>query len=279
MVPLSAGAIEKGEKLYFQGFLKAIDDEDWASPARGIPVVAGGPVKEWWTIGYRPDEIPMIGISTDHGHYFLQEPSEAYAPVNKDLVDKTTLTKLVFNALKDYPASDPPYEDCLTTLTSEAFSMGLEFFTEDKLLLHAEYVLDVMATQDEEEADESKLGNSRFAARLKTKAGHIGPRKRVGQLHVPAQAREMLRTTSKPREFSKATTTPLVNSVFDSFSNLRNQLKKQQGSSTSAQNNNDKSKCGQCEACRRPHGCGKCEGCESLDDFDGHPSDKPVRAF
>ena len=59
-----------------------------------VPVMDAGPVVEWWVTGFDGGDRHIVGISTAVADYYLNEPSETYAPFMVDLNRKAWITKV-----------------------------------------------------------------------------------------------------------------------------------------------------------------------------------------
>jgi len=73
--------------MLFSGYIRALTD--MSNLTEGTPAVQdGGHVHGWWICGYGPGESPIVGITTEYAHYYLNEPSPVYAPVMRKMYER-----------------------------------------------------------------------------------------------------------------------------------------------------------------------------------------------
>ena len=150
--------------------------------------------------------------------------------------------------------------------------IGLPKFTEDILLHHAQFICDQVVSFDESAGDGDELLITTPAIRALIDLAGItfkkGKTVRKNKKLISRKQEEewrngLIRKAQKEKKagWTKATTTPLVNNVFDSF--FPDQL---------ANNNETKGmkrvRCGVCEPCQQPD-CGTCTNCKSMIKFGG----------
>ena len=91
--------------------------------------------------------------------------------------------------------------------------------------------------------------------------------------------RAMLPKTSRPTDYTMATTTPLVRHVFEKIFHNQMQLDERKSKELfDLQSGNLKEFCGICEGCTRPD-CGKCGGCKKMLKYGGDGKSKKAVSF
>ena len=143
LVNLTWGLIEEGKTVYFSGYIKGVFDGKPHSTDNGVPVIMGGPVQEFWSTGFEAGEQPVIGITTKQADYYLKEPHNTYKPLIQELTERTALSKLVIEVIKEamMHSSDLTYDDGLERVADRAQSVGIDMFSEEVLLRHAEAII------------------------------------------------------------------------------------------------------------------------------------------
>jgi hypothetical protein len=56
-----------------------------------VPVARGGPVRKYWITGHGMDEVTKVGITTDRGHYYLENPSPEFRDKMKEFFKKVSI--------------------------------------------------------------------------------------------------------------------------------------------------------------------------------------------
>ncbi|KAB7504337.1 DNA (cytosine-5)-methyltransferase PliMCI [Armadillidium nasatum] len=251
LCPFDGGLIEKNVLLYFSGFLKPIYDEN-PSIEDGIPASEIGPINEWWISGFDGGERALIGFSTPFAEYILMEPSEVYSPFFNAVQEKIYLSKLVIELL--IHTIEPSYEDLLLKIQTAVPPQGILSFSEDSLLRHAQFICDQVHNFDLAGEDgEERFILSPCIRSLINLAGVTLGKRRTTQLRV--------RKKIDMPKFTKATTTPLVMNLFESF--FADQIGEQKKSLTVR-----RARCGVCEVCQEPD-CGNCRNCKDMVKFGG----------
>ncbi|CAD1477928.1 unnamed protein product [Heterotrigona itama] len=260
LCPFDTGLIEKNVVLYFSGYMKPIYEEN-SCPEGGVPTKDMGPINEWWVSGFDGGELALVGFTTAFAEYILMEPAEAYAPFMDSVKEKIYMSKIVIEFLLD--EVNPTYEDLLNKLQTIVPPKGLSRFTEDSLLLYAQFICDQVISFDASaESEDSLLITSPCMRALVTLAG-VTLNKRIALRRT--QSRD---SKNKKIIWTKATTTKLVNNMFETF--FYDQIAK----------NNDKEisrpkrqRCGVCETCQQPD-CGVCTSCKNMVKFGGSGKNK-----
>ena len=78
----------------------------------------GGPVTSWWIIGYGAGETAVAGISTDHAHYSLVDPSDAYVPMLQTFNAKVQMSKIIVDRLTEADQMKEQVRSFWTSLSS-----------------------------------------------------------------------------------------------------------------------------------------------------------------
>ncbi|XP_025835356.1 DNA (cytosine-5)-methyltransferase PliMCI-like, partial [Agrilus planipennis] len=257
LCPFDSGLIESDVLLYVSGYLKPVYDED-TSPNNGIPTKDMGPINEWWVSGFDGGEKALVGFSTAYGDYYVQEPSEEYAPFMKTVRQKIGLSKVVIEFLLDECWQQPSYEDLLQRLRAT----GNPDLSEEALLTHAQFVFDQVMSFDNCAGEDDDLLVTTPCMRnlIKISGVTFKAGKKMGRFKKGAVKGKDKTGKQSVQHWSKAATTKLVRNVFETF--FVDQIDK-----------NDKipfrkKRCGVCEACQTPD-CGQCSHCKDMKKFGG----------
>ncbi|KAG8247308.1 DNA (cytosine-5)-methyltransferase 1, partial [Homalodisca vitripennis] len=254
LCPFDGGLIERNVLLYFSGYIKAIYEENPEAEG-GIPVKDMGPINEWWVSGYDGGERALIGFSTAYGEYYLMEPCEAYAPLMESVKEKIYMGKLVIEFLLE--EENASYEDLLNKLQTTVPPFGTTTLTEDSLLRHAQFVCDQVLSFDTgaDNTDDLLITSPCMRALVKLAGVTFGQRRAMRRSEKKDFKKKKL------AGWSKATTTPLVSDVFETF--FSDQL-----DSDASSKGPKRRRCGVCEACQLSD-CGTCPSCVDMIKFGG----------
>nr|XP_034189663.1 DNA (cytosine-5)-methyltransferase PliMCI-like [Osmia lignaria] len=248
------GLIEKNVVLYFSGYMKPIYEEN-PSPEGGMPTKDIGPINEWWVSGFDGGELALIGFNTAFAEYILMEPAEAYAPFMDSVREKIYMSKIVIEFLLD--EVNPTYEDLLHRLQTIVPPKGLARFTEDSLLRYAQFICDQVISFDASaRPEDSLLITSPCMRALITLAG-VTLKKRIALRGTHSKDQK------KKITWTKATTTKLVNNMFETF--FSDQIATNGDKEISGPK---RQRCGICEICQQPD-CGVCTACKDMIKFGG----------
>eukprot|EP00095_Tigriopus_kingsejongensis_P000286 maker-scaffold253_size237113-snap-gene-1.26 protein:Tk00286 transcript:maker-scaffold253_size237113-snap-gene-1.26-mRNA-1 annotation:"dna cytosine-5-methyltransferase 1" len=252
LVALDQGVVETGKELLFSGFLKVVTDD---SPLAddGIPVRDAGPLEQWWIHGFEEGSTLTLGVSTDSGHYFLSQPSKEYKPFMAELSFKGHLAKLAVEFMMACNRSRLPieYEDLLASLEGESHPELEHPINEDALIRHGNFILaQVQSLEEAGDYDEDlyMMESDCVAALiersgLRTKPTPVSNKpKRIGAI-------------VKKLALSKATTTPLVRSVFERL--FGGQFAEPETVQTKQR------RCQVCPGCMLTLDCGQCSSCQT----------------
>ncbi|TRY63131.1 hypothetical protein TCAL_04277 [Tigriopus californicus] len=259
LVPLDRGVIENDKDVMFSGYLKVVTDD---SPLveNGVAVFDGGPLEQWWAYGFEEGSRLTIGVSTESGHYCLTAPSEHYKPLFQEVLFKGHLAKLVveFLALCNQNRIPMDYEDLLASLEGESHPELPYPVNEDALIRHADFILSQVQSFEEaaDSFEEIFMMNSECIAALIERAG-LRP-KSIRKMVRPNKVASVV----KKLVLSKATTTPLVRSVFERLFGA------QFADEDVSQKTQRKRRCQVCEACTSAD-CGTCSNCKNMIKFGG----------
>ncbi|ESN92163.1 hypothetical protein HELRODRAFT_116156 [Helobdella robusta] len=270
LCPFDSGLLEKNVELYFSGYIKPIYDDNPSIEAGGICTRNMGPINQWWTAGFDGGEVPVVGFSTAFAEYILLSPSDAYKPFWDAVSDKTQLSKVVIEFLKESIEKDeqPSYEDLVNRIqVSDRFFLSSNRFTEDSLLQHAQFIIDQLQSYDDTADTEDVLLIIQPCIRTLVKLTGVTlgrKNKSFGNTQQTnrktRQQQQIAAKTAQKKKDSKATVTPLVREVFDSL--FKGQIEGQSSAATKRR------RCGVCEACQMPD-CGKCRSCMDMIKFGG----------
>ncbi|KAG0729876.1 DNA (cytosine-5)-methyltransferase 1 [Chionoecetes opilio] len=181
-------------------------------------------------------------------------PSEVYSPNVEAVREKIYLSKIVIEFMVSNPEAS--YEDLLNRLETAVPPSGLNKMTEDTLLRHAQFVCDQAHNFDQAgDDDEDMLITAPCIRAVITLAGiTLGKR------------RALRRGAQKPKvekvpKWTKATTTPLVRNLFESF--FPEQIEAGQDPAAAR-----RTRCDVCDVCQKPD-CGACRNCKDMVKFGG----------
>jgi len=199
----------------------------------------------------------FLGFGTSFADYYLLAASELYAPLMTELEEKVYLSKTVIELLAEDDTTE--YEDLLSKVQTAMMPSGARV-SEDSLLRYAQFVCDRVYHFDQAGAeDEPQLILSPCMRTLIQLSGITLGRRRATRKLEKREPKE------KKPAWTKATTTPLVLHVFESF--FRDQL--DQGEEKFGPNSAPRrTKCGICEACQNTD-CGQCSSCRDMVKFGG----------
>ncbi|XP_066590215.1 DNA (cytosine-5)-methyltransferase 1-like isoform X2 [Prorops nasuta] len=251
-----SGLVEKNVMLYFSGYIKPIYEEN-SSPEGGVPTKDMGPINEWWLSGFDGGEFALIGFNTAFAEYILMEPSEAYAPFMDSVKEKIYMSKIVIEFLLD--EVNLSYEDLLNKLQTIVPPKGLIKFTEDSLLRHAQFICDQVMSFDASAGPEDSLLITSTCMRALVNLAGVILGKKTGLRRIQRKDQKV-----KKPVWTKATTTNLVNNMFETF--FADQLAKNDDKDTIT--GPKRQRCGICEACQQPD-CGSCSACRDMIKFGG----------
>ncbi|CAK9832323.1 DNA (cytosine-5)-methyltransferase PliMCI [Anthophora retusa] len=254
------GLIEKNVVLYFSGYMKPIYEEN-SCPEGGVPTKDMGPINEWWVSGFDGGELALIGFTTAFGEYILMEPSEAYAPFMDSVKEKIYMSKIVIEFLLD--EINPTYEDLLNRLQTIVPPKGLSRFTEDSLLRYAQFICDRVISFDASATPEDPLLITSPCMRALVTLAGVTLNKRIALRRTQSKDQK-----SKKITWTKATTTKLVNNMFETF--FSDQIATNSDKEISGPKRH---RCGICETCQQPD-CGTCTACKDMIKFGGSGKSK-----
>lgn len=243
LCPFDSGLIENNKLLYFSGYVKPVYEEN-ADTEGGLPTKDMGPINEWWVSGFDGGEKALLGFSTAYGEYYLMEPSDEYEPFMRTVKEKVFMSKLVIEYLISENWQNPSYEDLLNHLGTIVPPEYIGTLTEESLLRHAQFICDQVTSfgSVDDEGDENMLITTPCMRSLVKLAGvTFGKRKTIRR----TDRKDFKKKSSM--KWSKATTTALVQEVFESF--FPEQLDKTKDHTIR------RKRCGVCEACQLPD-CG-----------------------
>ncbi|KZC09572.1 PREDICTED: DNA (cytosine-5)-methyltransferase PliMCI-like [Dufourea novaeangliae] len=254
------GLIEKNIVLYFSGYMKPIYEEN-ACPAGGVPTKDMGPINEWWVAGFDGGELALIGFTTAFAEYILMDPAEAYTPFMDSVKEKIYMSKIVIELLLD--EVNPTYEDLLNKLQTIVPPKGLSRFTEDSLLRYAQFVCDQVISFDASARPEDPLLITSSCMRALITLAGVTLNKRIALRRTQPRDQK-----NKKSVWTKATTTKLVNNMFETF--FSDQLATNNEKEVSGPKRH---RCGICETCQQPD-CGVCSACKDMIKFGGSGKSK-----
>ncbi|XP_076172771.1 DNA (cytosine-5)-methyltransferase PliMCI [Ptiloglossa arizonensis] len=254
------GLIEKNVVLYFSGYMKPIYEEN-ACPEGGVPTKDMGPINEWWVSGFDGGELALVGFTTAFAEYILMEPAEAYAPFMDSVKEKIYMSKIVIEFLLD--EINPTYEDLLNKLQTIVPPKGLSRFTEDSLLRYAQFICDQVISFDTSARPEDPLLITSPCMRALVTLAGVTLNKRIALRRTQPRDQK-----NKKISWTKATTTKLVNNMFETF--FSDQLATNNEKDVSGPKRH---RCGVCETCQQPD-CGVCSACKDMTKFGGSGKSK-----
>ena len=233
-----------------------------------------GPVEIIWNCGFDGTDKNLIGVTTATADYYLTAPHEFYREVYDEIDFKMFLSKAVIEFLLEAHKSEEgmDYEDLTSYLEGVVPSNPSWTVNEDNLIKNADYVMSQVSSFDEAgDYDEAAfMMSSPCITELLKRAGLT--KDKVKKAQVKRNNAGSAASKMKKAVFVKATTTPLVRSVFEEF--FRHQL---------AEMDDDKKvkgarqkRCNQCEACMNKE-CGDCVACKDMKKFGGTGKSKQVR--
>ncbi|KAF5294330.1 hypothetical protein FQR65_LT10783 [Abscondita terminalis] len=251
LCPFDTGLIEANKLLYFSGYVKPIYEED-ASTENGIPTMDMGPINEWYISGFDGGEKALVGFSTAFADYYLMQASGEYEPLMKIMRTKIILAKIIIEFLLDEGWKQPSYEDLLQRLEAT----GDPELTEDTLLRHAQFICHQVTSFDSTANGDEELLITAPCMRTLVKMSGV-------TFHARKKMRKIQNKGIKKKSmtWSKATTTNLVQEVFETF--FVDQIDKGKD-----EKGPRRKRCGVCEACQTPD-CGKCSHCRDMLKFGG----------
>ncbi len=274
VVPFGSGLVERNAELLFSGYVKPVYDDN-PSLDGGVAVFDGGPINEWWTTGFDGGERHLIGVSTELAHYYLTAPSDAYAPFMEDVDRKVFVAKLVVERLLEARETmeNVEHEDLLHMLEGRAPPGSDKKFTNDDLVKYSEFIVDQVYNFEEagDDDEDAWMMESPCIKEIITISGIKRNRSRGGSGGGRIRSGGALSAQQKMKKavFTKATTTPLVRFVFESF--FKDQIaedgKKIQGPR--------KRRCGKCDGCLAPN-CKVCSHCLDMKQYGGKGTGKQV---
>uniref|UniRef100_A0A8C5CVZ0 DNA (cytosine-5)-methyltransferase n=1 Tax=Gadus morhua TaxID=8049 RepID=A0A8C5CVZ0_GADMO len=258
LCPFDAGLIEKNVELYFSCVVKPIYDDNPCLDG-GVPAKKLGPINAWWITGFDGGEKALIGFTTAFADYILMQPSEEYSYIFALMQEKIYMSKIVVEFLQKNP--DVSYEDLLNKIETTVPPAGLNFnsFTEDTLLRHAQFVVEQVESYDEAgDQDEQPIIVTPCMRDLIKLAGVTLGKRRAARRQAIRHPTKIEKDLKGP---TKATTTKLVYTIFDTFfSDQIDQIDKDGGIK--------RQRCGVCEVCQSSD-CGKCVACKDMIKFGG----------
>ena len=254
------GLIEKNVVLYFSGYMKPIYEEN-ACPEGGVPAKDMGPINEWWVSGFDGGELALVGFTTAFAEYILMEPAEPYAVFMDSVKDKIYMSKIVIEFLLD--EINPTYEDLLNKLQTIVTRKGLSRFTEDSLLRYAQFICDQVISFDASARPEDPLLITSPCMRALITLAGVTLNKRIAQRRTQSKDQK-----NKKVAWTKATTTKLVNNMFETF--FSDQLATSKDKELLGPKRH---RCGVCETCQQPD-CGTCSACKDMTKFGGSGKSK-----
>jgi len=255
LCPFDAGLIEKNIELFISGYVKPVYDE---SPGKegGVCTKRMGPINEWWVTGFDGGESALIGFSTAFAEYILMEPSDDYAPFMNAVSEKICMSKIVIEFVLS--STESSYEELLNKVETTVPPENCSKLTEDSLLRHAQFLVEQVesfdSAADEDEEREPLIASACMRDLIKLAGVTLGKRRELRGVKLKNKVKTALGPTL-------ATTTPLVQYVFDTF--FKDQL-----DTKDQQDTKRKKRCGVCEVCQQPD-CGNCRNCKDMVKFGG----------
>jgi len=260
--------IEKGKTLYFSGYLKAIwhTGNPSTDPDIAVPIgqfLLGG----WWNAGF-DGGLPNTGFTGECGDYYLQQPSDIYAPLMRECNEKVFITKQVIEFLeKNYESHltigmGAEYEDLLNSISEAVPPEGLDPVGDETIQKHAEFIVNQVFSYEDAGSEEDvkllDLPAMKFVLKLagiKKKGLKRVKQKLVAQKPMPT--------------WTSATVTDLVRGVFDAV--FADQMAEEEEGK--AKSKARTKRCNMCDACLRQD-CGECRNCKDMTKFGGSGKSK-----
>jgi len=248
------GLIDKNIELFFSGHVKPIYEES-PDTEGGIATKRMGPINEWFIAGFDGGESALIGFGTAFAEYILMRPSDAYAPIMSAVFEKICMSKIVIEFALNNP--DASYEELLNKIETTVPPENCSKLSEDSLLRHAQFLVEQVESYDSAAADDEDnapiIASTCMRDLIKLAGVTLGKRRQLRGVKVKAEKKSLGPTL--------ATTTPLVQNVFDTF--FKDQL-----DLTTAVNAKRKKRCGVCDVCQQAD-CGSCRACKDMVKFGG----------
>lgn len=214
MCSIDSGVMERNIALYLTGFVKPIDDHN-PGAEQGIAAKKLGPILEWWLSSYDGGSRVIFGVSTDYADYLLIEPHSSYKKYMTSVTEKIHLSRLVIKSMLHSEYDNPTYEDVLNDVVNSVNPATGAKFTEEDLIVHAQFVLDQVTDYDSNDTHHLPLGDTQCIETLTQLSGAAKPVKAPSRRRQRGQRYE--KSDISNREFSKATTTELVKDVFENM--------------------------------------------------------------
>lgn len=211
---LDSEIVERNVPMYLTGFIKPIYDSS-LSIDNGFPVKELGPILEWYISSFDGSEV-IFGIVTDYADYLLIKPHSKYEKYMKSLIEKIHLSKVVIKTISENQEfDDPTYEDVLSCVVNSINPVTNFTFTEEDLIIHAQFVLDLIIDYDSTTKYYFKLADTQC---IKTLCEFSGATKHFK--YSIRQNRHKIHNLSditNKQEFNKAITTEVVKDVFENI--------------------------------------------------------------
>lgn len=261
IVPFDTNLIEKNKEIFFSGYLKHLTCEDPGIEG-GVPVFDCGPINAWWNAGFDGGERPLTGFTTSFAEYYIMEPSEMYAPLMKDVHEKTFITKTVIEYLEKSAENNEEieYEDLMNHMSQIVPPDGMDTIGDETLIRHADFVVNQVYSYEDAGDDDEELELVKspcMRAIIKLAGIKLSERRKL----VAKKPKQM-----KQPKFMMATVTNLVKDVFHEL--FKEQIAEAEGDEKTASKKRKK-RCGVCETCMKVD-CGQCTGCKGMTKFGGN---------
>ncbi|VVC27392.1 DNA (cytosine-5)-methyltransferase 1-like,Bromo adjacent homology (BAH) domain,DNA (cytosine-5)- [Cinara cedri] len=214
---MDSGIIEQNKPIYLTGYVKPIYDYD-SSIENGIAVKQLGSILEWFLESYDCGSKIVIGVSTNYADYLLVEPHPSYRKYMTSIFEKVHLSKVVVERLVELKESDDPsYEDILNYVVNSVNPVTNIKFTEENLISHAQFVIDQVDQVDYESTTEYNfpLVGTQFIETLKKLSGDASSIVKMPPRRLNIHRTNSLKYDISKQKYSKATTTYLVNDIFE----------------------------------------------------------------
>ncbi len=276
VVPFGSGLVERNVELLFSGYIKPVYDDN-PNAEGGVAMCDGGPLAEWWAAGFDGGERHLVGVSTEYAHYYLTAPSPAYEPFMEDVDRKVFLTKLIVERLVEARATmeNVEHEDLLHLLEGRA-PPGYpdRKLSNDDLVKYADFIVSSVYSYEEagDEDEETWMMDLpciqeiiNISGLKRNRVREKGSRVRIRVTGAESAAQKMRKAV-----FTKATTTPLIRLVFETF------FKDQIAEDGKKSGGTRKRRCGKCDGCLVAD-CKKCSHCLDMKKYGGKGTGKQVR--